>query len=35
MNMNDPLRKEEKKEAGPDTRDDGPKSPDVIKARKR
>ena len=29
MNMNDPLRREEKKETGPDKQDGGPKSPDV------
>lgn len=29
MNMNDPLRREEKKEVGPDRHDSGPKSPDV------
>lgn len=29
MNMNDPLRREEKKDAGPDRHDIGPKSPDV------
>ncbi len=34
MNMNDPLRKEEKKDAGPDTRDGGPKSPDVTRPGK-
>ena len=29
MDMNDPLRREEKKESDPDRRDSGPSSPDV------
>ena len=29
MDMNDPLRREEKKESGPDKQDSGPKEPDV------
>ncbi|MCZ6514040.1 MAG: ubiquitin-like protein UBact [Nitrospina sp.] len=29
MEMNDPLRREEKKESTPDRKDDGPSRPDV------
>lgn len=29
MDMNDPLRREEQKESGPDRKDSGPSSPDV------
>jgi len=29
MDMNDPLRREEKKESSPDRHDSGPKAPDV------
>ncbi len=31
MDMNDPLRREEKKESAPDRTDSGPKSPDVTR----
>ena len=29
MNMNDPLRREERKDPAPDRQEDGPSSPDV------
>ncbi|MDA0692727.1 MAG: ubiquitin-like protein UBact [Nitrospinae bacterium] len=29
MDMNDPLRREEKKESSPDRQDSGPKEPDI------
>ena len=34
MNISDPLRREEKKEAGPDKQDSGPISPDVSRPGK-
>ena len=35
MDMNDPLRREEKKESAPDRQDSGPKGPDVCQNDKQ
>jgi hypothetical protein len=34
MDMNDPLRREEKKDASPDRQDPGPRSPEVPRSGK-